>query len=79
MALHSLVSTEASKARPGHLDGRVHRVLGTERVLDGAQQVVRFEDQDHLAVDGGQHVGDLAEVELNVGLDLAALKERQVL
>ena len=44
-------------------------------MLDGPQEVVRLEDEDHLAVYEGQDVGDLAHITLSVGFDFLALKK----
>ena len=46
-------------------------------MFDPPQEVVRLEDEDHLAVDEGQEVGNVADVLLRVGLDLLALKLRK--
>ena len=50
-----------------------HGAGRAERVLDGPEEVVGLEDEDHLPVDDGQDVGDLAEVLLRAVLDLPSL------
>ena len=45
-----------------HLNEGRHVVVGAEGVLDVAQQVVRLQDQDHLTVHEGKHIGDLLHV-----------------
>jgi len=49
-----------------HLNEGRHVVVGAEGVLDVAQQVVRLQDQDHLTVHEGKHIGDLLHVPCSV-------------
>ncbi len=44
-------------------------------MLDGAKQVIGLENEYHLAVHEGQHVCNLPDVELGVGLDFISLKD----
>ena len=70
--LLKLKLVQAGEAGPGHLDEGIHGVGSAQGVLDGAEEVVGLEDEDHLAVDKGQNIGNLTNELLSICLDFFA-------
>lgn len=58
-SLPPVIAVNRSDAASRHGLERRHPVLGSERVFDASQQVVRFQNQQHLPVDFMQHVDDV--------------------